>query len=85
MHRKDEPAAFADAAGSGDVLRFPAKRPHPSRSLPADQRRRRALRWLVDALVMGADEAPNRDSALALRDAAARVADALNFELGRRP
>jgi hypothetical protein len=41
-----------------------------------------ALRILADLLVMAADEAPNRNSAGLLRDASARVFDALACERG---
>jgi hypothetical protein len=37
---------------------------------------------MIDMLVWGADEAPNRDSEGLLRDAAARVGDALAAERG---
>lgn len=43
--------------------------------------RLRALRGMIDVLVLGADEAPNRNSELLLRDAAARVADAMAAEV----
>jgi hypothetical protein len=39
-----------------------------------------ALRFMLDLIVRAADEAPNRDSELALRDAAARIADAAAIE-----
>ena len=42
--------------------------------------RRPALRTLADMVVWAADEAPNRDSELHLRDAAARIFDALSAE-----
>jgi hypothetical protein len=47
---------------------------------PINTDRLRALRGMIDVLVMGADEAPNRASELLLRDAAARVHDALSVE-----
>lgn len=42
-----------------------------------------ALSVVVDLLVMAADEAGNRDSAGHLRDAAARVGDAISVERRR--
>lgn len=42
--------------------------------------RRQALRYVADLLVMAADEAPNRISSGLLRDASARVFDALAHE-----
>jgi len=56
-----------------------ARRPSAEGARLFDQRER-ALSWILDALVMGADEAPNRQSAGLLRDAAARVGDALSVE-----
>lgn len=49
-------------------------------AIKAKADRRRALRNLLDLLVWGADEAPNRISEGHLRDAAARVGDALAAE-----
>lgn len=49
-------------------------------AIKAETDRRRALRGVMDLLVWGADEAPNRDSEQLLRDAAARVGDALFAE-----
>lgn len=50
-------------------------------AIKAKADRRRALRSLLDLLVWGADEAPNRVSE-GLRNAAARVGDALAAEWG---
>jgi hypothetical protein len=44
------------------------------------QRRRAALRFLMDWLVAGADSAPNRDSEQWLRNAAGAVGNALSAE-----
>lgn len=55
--------------------------------IPAGERpridRSTALRWMLDALVMAADEAPHRDSEGWLRDAAASVGNALSAERRR--
>ncbi len=81
MNANDKPAAWGNAAGSIDALSLAGKSVEHSPSAFAYQRRRStALRWLLDCLVMGADEAPNRSSELALRNAAARVGDALAHE-----
>lgn len=45
--------------------------------------RHTALRLMLDLLVMAGEEAPSRDSAGLLRDAAARVGDALSVEQRR--
>lgn len=49
------------------------------RQHPAEQRRP-CLRWLADMLVWAADESPNRNAELLLRDAAARTFDAISAE-----
>lgn len=45
--------------------------------------RRASLRLVFDLIIRAADEAPGRDSELALRAAAAEVGNALTYELRR--
>jgi len=81
MTRNTKPAAWANAAGSinGALCRHAARTEYEA-SNSAAQARLTCLRTLADIVSMGASEAPNRDSAERLRDAAARIFDAIGYE-----